>query len=357
MTYQEIEALPIYFILAKGRSGTTLLQTMIDAHPNTIAPTESRFLVHFQNKYKTTKRWTDAKKESFYEDITKEHKIALFWNLDTTKLKAYLKIIPENTSYEMICKTVYLSFNSIFDKKKPCCIVDKNPVYSWLIPILIDIVPNAKFIHLIRDSRACVNSTISFRTKNAKSVAKSWSTNNAYVDKFKAKQAEAFHTLHYESVIRNSEKSMKELCDFLNVDYSSDMLQYHKQVKKSIGDFLTTGESEETNKIRKEGFEKVHKNLVKPLDPSRIDSWKSKLSEEDILKTQQITGHLLFKYGYFHSKVTENSRTTYYSKLFTVYKTQLYYKLPIWLRELKSRPELTFLESQPKELILLFILQ
>lgn len=245
----------------------------------------------------------------------------------------------------MLCKAVYLSFISIFKKERPICIIDKNPVYSWLIPILLDLIPNAKFIHLIRDPRGCVNSTIKFRTLSTKSVAESWSTNNYYIEKYKALREHSFFTLHYEDLIRKPEESMTELSHFLGLEFFNKVLNYHTQVQASIDSFLEEGDSEKTNKIRKTGFEKIHKNLVKPLDPSRIDSWKSKLTPNQIKQTSVITSHLLHQYGY-ESPTHLKSSPVYYGKLFTIYKTQLYYRLPIWLRELKSKPQLTFLGNE-----------
>ena len=70
--------LPIVFILGKGRSGTTLLQTMLDAHPNTIAPIESRFVVHFKNRYGQVTKWTSDRKSAFIQDVLEEQKIKFF---------------------------------------------------------------------------------------------------------------------------------------------------------------------------------------------------------------------------------------------------------------------------------------
>ena len=46
-----VEAVPMNFVIGKERSGTTLLQVMLNAHPNIVAPPESRFIIMFYFKY------------------------------------------------------------------------------------------------------------------------------------------------------------------------------------------------------------------------------------------------------------------------------------------------------------------
>ena len=52
---QEIDTirnLPFFFILGRPRSGTTLLRTILDAHPNIVIPPENSYLIHLYFKYR-----------------------------------------------------------------------------------------------------------------------------------------------------------------------------------------------------------------------------------------------------------------------------------------------------------------
>ena len=66
----EIRNIPILFIVGKGRSGTTLLSTILDSHPKVASATESRFLLILWQKYKRMKKWNAAKAEVFFEDAS-----------------------------------------------------------------------------------------------------------------------------------------------------------------------------------------------------------------------------------------------------------------------------------------------
>jgi len=346
LTIKEIENLPVHFIMAMGRSGTTLLQTMLDAHENIVAPFESRFLLHFKNKYQKTNHWTEKTKNTFFEDVTNEQKISLFWDLNKSVLKNYLNILPQNASYTTACKMVYLSNNSIFKKGKPLCIIDKNPVYSWLIPLVLNLFPDANFIHLIRDARGCVNSFLKFRKGIEKKSAQSWNTANYYIESFKKERTELFFTLRYEDLLKDPTTYLSDLCHFLNLDFQKQMCTYYKEVNASIETYLNASTDRETLRLRKKGFELIHNNISKPINPSRIDSWKNKLSPKQIDTISNASAYYLSKYGYLENTNISKNKSYSYIELFTFYKIQLYYCMPIWLRELKSKPSLALLEDE-----------
>lgn len=346
MTYKEVDELPIYFILAMGRSGTTLMQTMLDAHKNTVAPFESRFLLHFKNKYQSVRNWSIKRKKEFIKDVLKEQKISLFWDIDINKLESYLEKLPQDGTYLTACKMVYLSNKSIFEKATIRCIIDKNPVYSWLIPLILDLVPNAKFIHLVRDARGCVNSTLKFKSGMERKIANGWNTVNHYIESFKKSRQESFITLRYEDLLNDPEIHLTKLCAFLDLEFQPQMLTYHQAMSNYAEVYLNAPKDKRTTQLRQLGFEQVHNNITKPINPLRIDSWKNKMSKKQIDQVSSISQFYLNKYGYLDNINQAKNKPYSTIELFIFHKIQLYYRLPIWLRELKSKPSLAFLEHE-----------
>ena len=47
----KINNIPFFFIVARGSSGTTMLQNILDANEHVILPTESRLIIHLKQKY------------------------------------------------------------------------------------------------------------------------------------------------------------------------------------------------------------------------------------------------------------------------------------------------------------------
>lgn len=339
--------IPIVFILAKGRSGTTLLQTMLDAHPAIVAPLESRFVVHFRNRYGKITKWTPAIKKRFINDVLGEMKISLFWEIDSGALRSRIEQLPENTTYGMICKQVYVSSKSLFPKETPKLIVDKNPIHALLIPLITSVFPEARFIHVVRDFRANASSFFKFQpNKTMRELGYMWIYFNEKIEALKKEKSDQFHTLLYEDLVRFPEKTLLELTTFLQVPSSENMLQYYKTIRGSYDAYVARSPSQEIKEIRSLGAKTVHNNLTKPLDPKLMDSWQSKLTKEQIKQLESICSSFASNYGYTSSHENAASKNVPLNIRLGAEKLYWYYSLPIWLRELKSKPNLALLPKQ-----------
>jgi len=105
------------FIVGSPRSGTTLLGDILDLHPRIVRWYEPYFVLDHYFRYLPD----DCR--------TKQHV--------TKKVKRYIT----------------KKFNCYKDKRDGDIIVDKSPRNSLKIPFLLEIFPDAKFIHIIRDGR------------------------------------------------------------------------------------------------------------------------------------------------------------------------------------------------------------
>lgn len=337
-------AIPIVFTLAKGRSGTTLLQTILDAHPNTIAPFESRFVIHFKNRYGSITNWNDQIKSTFIKDVLAEQKIAMFWDLDKDKLTQLINDLPQKTTYGEVCKQVYLSVNSIFEKQSPKVIIDKNPVYNLLIGPLLEVYPYAKFIHVIRDYRACTNSTHKLLpSKSITRIGHEWIQSNLEIEHFKALYPNRFITIRYEDLLTDLEHQLELLCDFMEISYQHEMINYHKKTTTAIENFIKNAPNEKIKRIRSFGVSAVHKNLSRPVDPSLMNNWKTQLTDEQIKSLDRICNFYGQHYQYTADYKSDKKTPFPLSVKLKKFKIQLYYRLPIRLRELKSKPSLAFI--------------
>lgn len=338
---------PIAFLVAKDRSGTTLLQTMLDSHPNICAPLESRFVLHLKSKYQGKKNWDKSLKAQFINDLFKEQKIELLWELNKDALNQRLANLPENTTYGEICKQVYISSKSFHNKETAKLIVDKNPIYAIMIPLLQEIYPDAKFIHLIRDYRGNVSSIRNlYKGAGVVKLGMSWIMTNLEIEKSKQLVTNNFITLRYEDLLDNPQSELDRLTRFFNLEFHPDMLTYNERIVKAISAYVDRSPNEKVRNVREIGIAKVHKNLSKPIDSSFKEKWKEKLSKKEIETLEQYCGGFAEKYGYyFTTAIFAKNQVIPRSLRFERDKLRLYYRLPIWFRELKSKPSMPFISN------------
>ncbi|HET8837870.1 MAG TPA: sulfotransferase [Flavobacteriaceae bacterium] len=318
---------PIFFIVGRGRSGSTLLQMMLDAHPNIQVPLESRFVVYLYKKYAHQKVWSQTVLKQFIVDLSQEKKINLYWDLDWAKLEKNILAQPENTSFAKLCKLVYCHHISFFPKSEILLIGDKNPINSVFVPQLMEIFPDAKFIHLVRDPRANICSHLKSKMEtNLGMAALKWVEFNKYVEKVKLLRPKNYFLLRYEDFVSDPEIWLKEITCFLQMEFRSEMLEY-----RSI---LTRKYQSSEKDLRYELFSAYHQNLQKPVNKNLINNWKAYFSKEEIGQIEGIVHERMLKYDYIPA--TDNIRSaSFREKLHFLYRMKrlhAYYESPLFVR-------------------------
>lgn len=339
LTISEIEKLPIVFIIGRGRSGTTLLQTIFDANPSVITANESPFIIHLKQKYSIINNWSSDKIDEFIVDLYKDVKFAQLWGIDQTQLKKRIIQYPINElHFSILCKLVYLTILSPFPKDKIKLIIDKNPIYSFFIRDLVKVFPNAKFIHLIRDYRDnVISSRKAFKINDVALLAMRWKKYNMFIDNYKKNNSKLFYTLQYEKLVTHPEKLVPELCAFIDIAFNPAMLDFHETTKK----IYNTNSSK--NNVLNTIVQDLHPNLLNPINSNQIGKWNSDLTSSETEAIDYIAGKYAVKYDY--NPTTKVFKLNYLIKAFksyiryiinyTIYKT--YYKIPMKLRDVSKK--------------------
>jgi len=141
------------------------------------------------------------------------------------------------------------------------------------------------YIHLIRDGR---DVSCSFRNaivgdKHIYNLAEFWrKEQQACLDLQKRVGADRLIRVQYESLIRNPEKEMMRIAEFLGVHFTPHVFDYYK-----------SSESRETANAGK-----MWQNLTKPIIKSNFNKYKRQLSREEILLFEHLAGDILQKFDY-----------------------------------------------------------
>ena len=291
-------SLPLFFIIARPRSGTTMLRTLFDCHSNVVIPLESPFMLRYRWKYRNVKYWTREKILNFYNDITnpnnsRDLKIRQ-WTIDFNQLKEDLLALEGNTSYAEMCRVVNASYESLFPKTDIKLVGDKNPAYANRTEHLLKMFPDAKFIHMVRDYRDHLESMLrhGFVKGITPIIANRWRVALKINLKLQRKYPDRFFFFRYEDFVEAPEKYFNELCNFLNIPYEEHIFDYHKFKERILEHY------------REEDIKVYHSKLAQPINNKNVGQWKEKLNKEQVKIAEAVTGKTGEKAGYSRSYKT-----------------------------------------------------
>ena len=288
-----------------------MLRINLNNHPNIYIPPESPFIIHLYKKYKN-KEITNI--EEFISDL-KQAPFFNYWDVDFEKLKATLKK-TDPPSFQNFC-TVVLNLNC----NNNIILGEKNSTNTLFGKYLIKIYPKAKFIWLIRDYRAQVNSMlkVNFEKKIISSLAARWVSYNKQIEKFKHTYPNHFLLIKYEELVENPEKYYQHICNFLEIEYE-------KSILKTIQDNTPP-------------IHEYYKSLSEEINTNHIEEWKTGLTTPQIKICENVAGNYGEKFGYkkIHPPISSVNLLLYlgvlHVKLYIPFIKTMY-KLPLKIRVL-----------------------
>jgi len=328
---KELNDIPFFFILSMGRSGSTLLEFLLDAHPNVNIPIESRFIIHLYYTYANETKWTKATKKRFIKDLYKDHKFATYWNVDKEKLEGEILATLENISFFELCRIITKNYVSFYDKNEIKIQGSKNPIYALLTDVLYSLNLESKFIHLVRNPLGVIASHKKLNKKNLTYFAYRWNLMNTKIEELKQKNPAQFITIKYENLIKNPEQTMKEVGHFLEIDYLPEQLKFNEKLNLIKSKIDPIDEKEKMLL-----FNSYLKNIIYPINGSHSDSWKEILTSKEQKQFNYITRDVSKKYNYNTSLPIGNFNLSYiFTRIIVKYrylKLRFYYKFSLSLR-------------------------
>lgn len=284
--------LPFFFIIGRPRSGTTLLRTLLDAHPNVVVPPEYPVIPDLFNRLGSYPYWNEANKTKLLKTFKKPQTFN-FWNYE------YLRIDEQALSLDFnrlqgciplhkVVKLFYLHSKSIFPKQELQLLGDKNPVYALFTPRLMKWFPEAKFLFITRDYRDNLLSMRKFEWEAPHPVLQAWRWK--YITRMILKLKETSPTrilmFRYEDLAAHPDEELQKICAFLEIPFMPSMLRFYEKA----GDGFSF--------VDRETLLKYHENLIQPINTSSIGQWKEKLTLREIQLMDVTVGNYAGKAGY-----------------------------------------------------------
>ncbi len=279
-TIDQVRHLPFFFILGRPRSGTTLLRTLLDVHPNIIIPLENSGLIHLYFKYGKLIHREPEKLKDLLSDFF-NLKSVQHWRLDREGIKhLFDKLSEKQLLFHEIIKLLYFHYQSEFSKEEITCLGDKSPINSLYSKELFRVFPDARFIHLVRDFRANLSSMSKQDIFSPSSTAMlmQWKKSVNQINKLAVANPHKLLLVKYEDLVSNPEGTYEMICDFLEVRYIPELLdpEYRKSAINNLyaASFLNQWQPD----------------LSSDISTSHIEKWKVELSADMVRKADYIAG-------------------------------------------------------------------
>ena len=272
----------LFFIIASPKSGTTWLQYLLNGHPEIHCSGEDNFnqlkqdLEHTINQY------------NYYMSATNS-------GIGTTNFCQFTK---QNLEHLFLTAIGVLLANFCDNAQVPC-IGSKNPILIKCPEIYTGLIPNARFIHIIRDGRDVIVSLWfnnlrvaseqtkrrwpSFRECVAEGV-REWVEDIQTAQTFGASHPDRYLELRYEDLHGCPETSIKRVLEFLDVDASMSMISRCRQA----------GEFKKLSRGRDRGQEDQSDFFRKGV----IGDWRNHFDKASLDLFMSFGSRILEMYGY-----------------------------------------------------------
>ncbi len=274
------------FILGAPRSGTTLLQYLFKSHPKVSIPgEESHFIIPFYKKFKNI-------------ELSKKKIVSILMEMKKMRPQFFCEqvnpalVINDTLIDNMGLENVH-DFPSLvqrlyqYNAESEGKVIwgDKTPYYILHIKLLLEMFPDARFIHVLRDGRDVALSVLDrkhdFFIYNLYMAAKTW---EFYVKTGREQgvklRNDQYCEVKYEELVSRPGEVMKSLCDFIQIEYTAKVLDFDRP--KSLT----------TNLLKKTPM------IQQAISKSNTAKWKRNLTSDKIELFDSSVGALLAELGY-----------------------------------------------------------
>ena len=289
---------PAIFVVGVPRSGTTLLRLMLDAHPQVAIPAETHFLPRVIKTWKRLEREgepREARVRACVELMT-SHRRWPELEVDAAALEAHLAGIraPELAD---VARSVHVVHAAQLSKPRWG---DKTPGYLTRMRAIARAVPEARFVHVVRDGRdvALSLSAAAWGPDEVGDAARLWERRIRTARRQARRLPARYTEVRFEELVEDPESVLRRVAGFAALEWDDAMLAHHERAEErlaastrervtAVGDVLT---SEERGR--------QHALAAQPPRGDRVGRWRSQLTSRDLEAFEGPAGRLLDELGY-----------------------------------------------------------
>ena len=220
------------FIVGCVRSGTTLLQSLLAAHPQITSFPETHFFPYV----------TGSKLQKLFRIASPEGKVTIYKFLKDINEENFENLIPKNS---FLVKDFINSFVKILDnitiKRGKIIWLEKTPRHLYYIDIIEKYIRKVKFIHIVRNGEDVVASLYDINRTHP-DLWRIEGGIDSFIDRWnkdikitKRHINKSNHFLvKFDELLQNTEFVLGKLCTFIGVDFSKKMLERDVSITEKL---------------------------------------------------------------------------------------------------------------------------
>lgn len=272
------------FIVGVGRSGTSLLQRMLNAHREVCFTPEISFVRRFLASGDLDKLWRQGR-GAVLDLLLSDNLIGRLGFADH-ELREAVDAVACSLSARELYREIQRRYAAKQGKDAAKWLGEKDPKNIEYLPLLAKAFPDARVLHIIRDPRDVLVSKKRAAWSKDHSALRHIFANRVQMKMGRHLGPRLFGSRYmeclYEDLIADAPAVLSRICTFLGIDYGKTMLNFDQSSKALVS----------KNEMQ------WKKETLGPLLKDNTGKWKTQLSTREAALTERMCGEAMKVGGY-----------------------------------------------------------
>jgi hypothetical protein len=241
---------------------------MLDSHPEVAIPGETHWVPKLIKAFERSKQSADDA-----ADLVIDHKRWGDFHLDAEEVRARIRALHPITAADVI-RTFYSTYSEREGKSR---YGDKTPGYIQEMRRIQRVLPEARFVHIIRDGRdvSLSHMRMNWGPETYAESAKLWRNRIRKARKM-APSIDHYTEVRFEDLVADTEGVLRRVCEFIELDFDPVMLSYHERAEGRLAEKARELPRKNRPNQTAEARLDSHKLAKEPPRADRVGMWRGR---------------------------------------------------------------------------------
>lgn len=266
-----------FFLVGCPRSGTTLLQAQLDAHPAVAVAPETFYVRSYHGKPRRYDVASDEGRARLVRDLCETPEFAAM-GLDGARFAAAVEAAPHTWGEPL--RALLQQYAAVRGATR---VGEKTPNHLLAMRTLEEWFPGASFVHVVRDPRAVAASwrDVPWTNGSLASDAAVWRKYQRAARRSPPRNGRLL-TVRYEELVAAPAEVLAGVCEFLDLAFDEAMLR-HEGASDAVADVLR---------------EPWKAGVRRPVTTARAERWRDELTSAEVRSVEAAVWPELVRAGY-----------------------------------------------------------